>query len=330
MEEPTQHGGPRAFAFSTDGEKVAAATGVVTVTDAAGKRSIGGQVLVWDARTGELKAALADDRTAATWVSFARNGTVIASVGGEGPVLNLWDVQTGTLTRSASLGGETVSSGRTALGRLHLSPDAALLVSLARRPSDRFWSAVVAWDTHSGEEAWSVQRPEVNDVALSPDGEAVAWGLVAPSDEPASDEQLARIEVLDAQTGKVERQLTLPGCRVVRLAFLQLGEALANVGRDTVTVWDMQTGEISRQATCEDGRIGFGGFAFSPDGQTLAKANTSYVTMVDLGTGSTKAELTVESDDDEWFDYVFSPDLTRLACKRKHEPVIVDLSGLLR
>ena len=55
LEEPKEHGGVQAYSIATDGRWLAGGTGVVTASvDGVAIKRGGGDVLIWDARSGKI------------------------------------------------------------------------------------------------------------------------------------------------------------------------------------------------------------------------------------------------------------------------------------
>jgi WD40 repeat protein len=73
-------------AFSPDG-KLFATGGIVTEND----KATGGEVILWDAQTGDLKHTLPGQTTPVSTISFSPDGKTLAIAGGTGGYGNLKD-----------------------------------------------------------------------------------------------------------------------------------------------------------------------------------------------------------------------------------------------
>jgi WD40 repeat protein len=103
-------------------------------------------------------------------------------------------------------------------------------------------------------------------VALSPDGKTVAVGM--------SVDEAARLLLVDARTGRVERTIAPPSAAgdVTALAFAPDGTLAAGEWSGVVTLWNPHTGQpIGRPALLE--ALPIASISFSPDGRTFVTSS---------------------------------------------------------
>jgi WD40 repeat protein len=346
------HTGPVcSMAFSRDGTRLAGATTTSHPSHygpGAHFGLAGGDVKVWDARTGlellTLKgtggmAFSPDGARLATYSKDVSDGTVkvwdartgqelFALKGHTGQVLSaafspdgarlitgsrdhtvkVWDVRTG-------LDPLTLKSHTARVNCVAFSPDGSRLASCAGdgtypiRPGE-----VKVWDARSGQELLTLKGHPgmVTCVAFSPDGSRLA-SCSAIMEGPGG--RSGEVKIWDARTGR--ELLTLQGHTSV--AFSPDGSRLASSsavmedrGRpDGVKVWDARTGQ---ELLTIKGKGAHAPVAFCPDGARLVTWggwNTGTVKVWDARSG--RELLTLQGHTHAVTGVAFSPDGARLA-----------------
>jgi WD40 repeat protein/tRNA A-37 threonylcarbamoyl transferase component Bud32 len=148
-----------ALAFSPDGGLLA--TGY-EVQDAARGRSIGGEVRLWNALTGQARFTLAADRERVHGVAFSPDGKRLAAACNDGTI-KVWDAATGR--PAFTLRGHTAPVRSVAFN------------SDGKRLASGSWdNTVMLWDTATGLEILTLREypSGVSSVAFSPDGKRLA------------------------------------------------------------------------------------------------------------------------------------------------------------
>lgn len=174
-----------------------------------------GEVLIWDAKTGAIKATLSNDGDPAWAATFSPDGKWLA-------------VATGPITDESD---KECKNACIAYGEIQLWETASwTLVRRMRGKSAAFRS-----------------------VAFSPDGQMIAGGAgLVDGHRGASTEEESRFEVFlwEAATGELKQ--TLPGHTgaISSLAFSPDGSQLASAGRDRgLKLWDCQTYTLKKTAS---------------------------------------------------------------------------------
>lgn len=174
-----------------------------------------GEVLVWDARTGEVKARLNDDNNPAWALAFSPDGKWLAV--GAGPVADESDKE---CKKDCIAYGE-----------------------------------VMLWDTTTWTLSRRMRGKSAafRSVAFSPDGKLIAGGsALVDGHRGASVEEESRFEIFlwDSATGDLKQ--TLPGHTgaISALTFSPDGSLLASAGRDrALKIWDARTFDLKKTAS---------------------------------------------------------------------------------
>lgn len=145
-------------------------------------------------------------------------------------------------------------------------------------------------------------------VAVSPDGERMAWGDADGS-----------VVIWNYKRGEIERRLTRHGAPVFGLAFSPDGKYLVSGGDDVQAyVWDVETGASNALPDV----INFvKSIAFSPDGNYIAEAVGSQISIWDFSTREKVRDL--RGHGDFIFEIDWSPDGSMLASAGADQQVIV-------
>ena len=226
----------RSIAYSPDGKTLASGLS-------------GGQIRLWDARSGALLRTLDGHANEVHSVAFAPDGNTLAS-GSEDKTIKLWDARSGELLRTLEGHINWVTS-------VAFAPDGKTLASSS------YDNTIKLWDARSGELLRTLEghTRTVYSVAFAPDGSTLA--------SSSSDDT---IKLWDARSGEVLRTLEGHTSSVWSVAFAPDGSTLASSSDDkTIKLWDARSGELLR--TLEGHTSWVTSVAFAPDGNTLASGS---------------------------------------------------------
>jgi WD40 repeat protein/tRNA A-37 threonylcarbamoyl transferase component Bud32 len=322
LNSPNPNSGGQSLVFSPDGTRLAC--------------NAGGDLRIWDARTGQEVITTKAGSTMAYSPDGTRLATAYGGYYGNDFTVTVWDARTGS--RLFTLKGH---SG--AVVSLAFSPDGTRLATGSQDRTVKIWEArsvqdalvrnsplgfvsglafspdgqrlasaqgggVTVWDARTGRESLILQDRSWNacgnNVAFSPDGQHLAF---------ASADQT--VKVWDARTGLVLLNLKSGAGAMVSVAYSPDGTRLAGVGgsftsngQHAVTVWDAHSGQVLLNI---EGKGDGCGVAFSPDGTRLATGNDKVVSVLDVRTG--QELLSLRGDGGQVRGVAFSPDNTRLA-----------------
>ena len=229
----------RAVAYSPDGALLAAGGGTPGVA---------GEVLLLEARTGEVRHSLDGHRDYVYHLAFSPDGRLLATCGYD-RLVRVWNVESG---KPVSVLREHTE----AIFAVAFSPDGALLASAA---ADR---SIKIWDVESGSRQFTLTDPTdaVTTLAFDPRGRMLAAG--------AADKSIRLWEVTPT-SGRQVRVTLAHTSGLIRLAYSPDGTRLASSATDErVKIWNSDTGEeVSDLGDQSDWPQALG---WSPNGQLLA------------------------------------------------------------
>ena len=296
----------------------------------------GKTVKLWDVETGNQIVQLVGHEGFVLNVSFAANGKMLASGGGDKSI-RLWDIETGN--QIAQLLGHEGS-----VFDVSFSPDGKILASAGADKTVRLWDVAqkkpiaqlrghvssvlsVSFSADgktltSGSEDGVVRLWDVTAVQLvPPEGYK---GYKSPKDETVSpdgkicvslEKDGRTVRLSDVVSGKPFSQLQVKGEEnaFTTVSFSRNGQILASGGGDkTVRLWDIAKGkELILLKGHEDW---VNSVSFSPDGKILASwSEDKTVRLWDVATGK---QLALLRGHDDWvINTFFSPDGQTLVSK---------------
>lgn len=217
--------------------------------------SYGGEVRVWDLKTGSRLAALEGHRSTVSAVALLPDGKVAVSASEDG-TLKVWDLETGsdldTLVGHGPVSGVAV----TADGRQAVSAS---------------WdNTLKVWNLKSGTERLTLEGHEksVNAVAVTQDGKRAISGCYDGT-----------VKVWDLTTGSVLRSFEEHTDSVRCLAITPDGKTVISGADDkTVKVWDLDSGSVRR--TLEGHTDGVVAVVVTPDGKLLLSGSADHTLKV--------------------------------------------------
>jgi WD40 repeat protein len=210
-----------------------------------------GVVRIWEVSTGNEIRALKGHKGEIAGLAFNRDGSLLASAGGEDKSVRVWNPVTGQEFL-------TLTGHEKSVYAVVFSPDGQRVASASEDTTVRLW------DSHSGREVAILRghTDEVWGVAFSPEGRRLASASLDGS-----------VRLWDVGAGRDIRTVTrrtYDGFRGV--AFAPDGRTLAAAGLDhDVYVWDAEDG---REIVILKGHtMPVYGLTFSPDGRRLASTS---------------------------------------------------------
>jgi WD40 repeat protein len=268
-----------AVAFGPDGKTVA------------GEIEQGG-IKTWDARTGEVKKAIAADAETGTIAAVSADGSTVAEVSGEQEV-RVWNIATGAHTVVPLIQHGATSVSLSADGKtLAIAASNGIVIVDATAPAKR----------HEVNTAGI----SVSSVVLSADGARVAG---------ASD---SAVNVWATDDGKLLTRIAMGGASA--LQFRSLDQIAVGRKDGTVSLWNITTAALSFEARKHDSAIN--AIAFSADGTLMATGGDDRTAIIwDMSTG--KPRRTLKGHDLAITSLAFSPDATTLAVGSGNSSVVL-------
>ena len=340
LEVPGNHGGFLHFAFSPDGTRVAGGTGTVISTIGGREEVAGGEVILWNTRTGRILLTLGNHGASVHWVAFSADGAVLASASDGNGVLKVWDGKTGDLRQTLKLPDELGSSSNGGAPLCALSADGKSIAAVAvkrmpmGRTKVRTGDELIVWDTATGKPRWHLAGSNIHALAFSADGATLAAFAMRVDWKPSTDGASAtgartdqRFVAWDAATGKerfgVEANRSTPGT----LAFVP-GVGLVAVDGRKLLQLDPAAGISVKEIELAT-KSSLRGLAFSPDGRRFAagKLMGDGIEWGETATG--KITGAQEFKAQRFTEVAFSADLKRAAGLQKFTPIVIDLAPAL-
>ena len=239
----------------------------------------GGNVWLWDLRSGAIFRKLIDLNRAVVHVAFSPDSRMVAAVSHGGPVI-IWASHSGAVLYK--FGGHSELYNRRILA---FSPDGKILA--VSKPH-----TIEFWDSRPGR---LLQRIEsagyyICAMAFSPDGKTLVF---------ASNDHT--VKLWDTQSRTILRELGDWGGEAENVAFSPAGKVLALVLYDRCAVYENSLwiydspseGVFERRMiTMTKGPPYHGAIAFSPDGKTLAsQSDVDSITLWDSQSGEELQKL---------------------------------------
>lgn len=206
----------------------------------------------WDVTNGKRRSEFARHGGMISSIAFTPDGKTLAT--SAGGILRQWNFKDASEQRPLAGHLGAVSSAA-------LSGDGSSLLTISADGFARTWDLKTGASIH----AFDAGQGYLYDCALSPDGNRFAT-VIFNTQNPV-------IQLRNAKTGKLERELKDHGKAVSRLAISPDGQWLAAGDYDaTVRLWDLNTGAQVRVLKAPSPWLA-GALRFSPDSRTLFGAS---------------------------------------------------------
>ncbi len=212
---------------------------------------IGGAAQLWDAETGTEERTFRDQAGGSLESArFSPDGRTIATAYDD--IIRFWDTDSGTEL------GVIANQGDRATPDFEFSPNGQSLLTAHHDGTARLWDVASAKELRSFKAAGD--DSSLQDAIFSPDSRHVLTGHGGDSARLWSVETGAEIWVIKIEGGAINRPTFSPD-----------GRRLLSAASNTVTVWDVESGEKLRaieHSTTRDEEF-IKSLGFSPDGQLI-------------------------------------------------------------
>ena len=238
-----------------------------------------GGIKLWDARTGEVKKAFAQDAETGSTAEISGTGDVLAEISGD-EIVRLWNVRTGVHVEVPSTKGQAVALAVSGNGQI-------LAIAYSNQ--------IVLFSTYDPtlQPIAAPIQESVAFIALSFDGKLLA-GATAAGD----------VQVWSREDGMVQKHFPA-GFGVSTLRFTPQSDVLAIGGKDgRVSLWNLQSGATIFDSKKHSAIVN--AIAFSADGKLMATGSDDRTAII-WEVGSGKARRTLKEHDFTVTSLAFSP-----------------------
>ena len=349
LSEPGEHGGLNNYAFSPDGKKLAGASGIVWHSrskDGSLEAIAGGEIFLWDERKGRVTKVLGSHEESPQWLRFTGDGKILGSYSDDDHTLKLWK-GTGRKPKAVlDLGGPCgqnsppvmSASGNTFVHLVHRTlpiGEKGLLVG----------ETLGGWDLEKKKQSWSISVEGAMEelsakYGVSPDGEKVAvyirrveWREEGGRGKGSTGERYHA--VLNAKTGeelwRVDGGPSVRPAAGTQVLFTPDGAELVTAGNAWIYRYDASTGEPLGEKIGVKQGDSLREVFFSEDGDRILVTRFLGKQIDVYAWPSGEHEISVRFGGFENFKNACpTGDLKKVAGQLGFEPVVLDLSALLK
>ncbi|HIN79474.1 MAG TPA: hypothetical protein EYN00_00185, partial [Planctomycetes bacterium] len=252
FETPPNHGGFWSFAYSPNDRWVAGGTGIVTITittDGSSSTS-GGELIVWDAKTGAVIKNFGEHGETVDFVAFSADGKTLVSASSYRidntphgpPLVRVWDLRRSKLLREITPSGcaflkpQLTTDGKSLVWVCH-SQD-TVPKGEVRKPGK-----IEVWDVKRGKTRWSHDKVSASCFAISPDGKTI---IADYTDRDAEGKRLSRgLIAWNLATGDDRWRVEFNNSGYYppkKIIFLPAGGTFLTVNKKEITRWAVADG----------------------------------------------------------------------------------------
>lgn len=340
LQTPPSHGGFHSYDFSSDGKMLAGGTGLGGFTSGGKTTKFGGEVLLWNPRTGRLTETLGSHGASVSSVMFSDDGKTLVSVSNNNGLIKVWNVASKKEIQRIQLEGDYSSDKPVVAPLVAISPEGKYLAATASVPKEEGSNVyehrkLNVWELSTGKEQWSLEDGILEAMTFSPDGLALL-AAVRHLEESGTDsrgrkryKQNLEIVEIDVESGKITTRNPPAQKRTLdEIAFVGDPQKFAGLSSGGLTLRDLDTNETVGQFEWHDDRPFFNVYGFSSDGRYLLRGNNEFLELSDLEEGKVIGLMTTEFPDLLW-NLAISDDLKKVVCNFDHEPTIFEITGVV-
>lgn len=244
----------------------------------AGELESGG-IKLWDARTGEVKKAVAQDAETGAIAEISSNGSLLAEISDD-EIVRLWNVGTGVHVEVPSTKGPAVAVAVSGNGQI-----------LAIAYADQIV-------------LFNLNDPKIQPIGAPIQGNIVCMTLSFDGKLLAGATAQGDVQIWSSEDGMLQKHFPA-GFGVSTLRFTPQSDALGIGGKDgRVSLWNLQSGAMIFESK-KHGAI-VNAIAFSADGKLMATGSDDRTAII-WEVGSGKARRTLKGHDFTVTSLAFSP-----------------------
>jgi WD40 repeat protein len=336
LEEPKNHGGFHAFAFSPDPSVIAGGTGVVSLLVNGKKENTqGGEVILWDTKSGKIRRTLGSHKATVELIAYSVDGTVLISASPVNGMIKVWDGKSGVLRQTLQLPGQIGKSSNGSELLCSVSNDGKSVGAVSIQTSEpagkgkRIGDTLMVWDAASGRARWQLANSEVYALAFSADGSTLVASCIAYEAKDALTDApkvaaAKRTVAWDSSVGKELWNSEMKGWRPEKLCFVP-DKGLFAFDNRRILIVNPATGARVKEIKLQ-GKESLRSPWLSPDGKRFAVSQFMGGAIEWGDTDSGKITAVQEFTADRVTNVAFSPDLQTAVCNMRFVPQILKLS----
>lgn len=254
-----------------------------------------GGIRVWDARTGEVKKAFAQDSETGSIAEISSNGDVLAEISGD-EMVRVWNVGTGVHVELPSTKDPAVALAVSGNGQI-------LAIAYSNQ--------IVLFN---------VFDPKLQPIGVPIQGKVECTTLSFDGKLLAGANAQGEVEVWSREDGKIQKHFPA-GFGVSTLRFAPQSEVLAIGGKDgRLSLWNLPSGAMIFDSKKHSAIVN--AIAFSADGKLMATGSDDRTAII-WEAGSGKARRTLRGHDFTVTSLAFSPSQDLLAVGSGNASVVL-------
>ena len=282
LQTPDEHGGFFAFDSTLEGNLLAGGTGGATTSDGGTKRTFGGEVILWDGKSGKLLATLGNHRgegarsPSVNFLKFANRDRILVSASDDNLSVQVWDVRKRSRISRFTLKGSWGQKCPPTISRKgRFIANVATEEQTIDDQKTYLQGDLTVWSGRTGKPLWTAPKAAVHCLAFTTDSSRLI-GAISRTEWKSSGTGLSgktreqALAAWDTKTGKQLWKKPVKRFPTMLLASPNQPNRVFGISRSSVWGWDTSNGEVVSQVKLAiKDRVSLGHIALSHDSSAL-------------------------------------------------------------